>query len=263
MFLAIRNQAVLRRSVIETMKLFKEMGYGGMELELVRGLTSILALDYLDDYMIDKINEVSDELSFPVTALGCHQNYVTCDFTFETQKKLLRTAPKYNTDVVIVSTFIPDEQKENHPELYDILTIRTRELCNIAEESGVYLAIEVEPHQLFNNLRIFFDVADKVKSPALKLNFDVGHIFLSEPDLEKAIDDAKGFIVYAHIENMVRGEHAHKLPWDGDIDLPAVFRKLKETCYDGPVGLDLYLHDYEEAAPKCLEYINREVFSKL
>ena len=37
----------------------------------------------------------------------------------------------------------------------------------------------------------------------------------------------------------------------------------KETCYDGPVSLDLYLQDYEEVAPQCLEYINREVFSKL
>lgn len=263
MFLAIRNQMLVKRSVIDTMRVFKKMGYGGMELSLVRGMTNILAVDYLEDYMIDKINEVSAELSFPVTALACHQNYVTDDFTFEVHKKMLRTAKKFNTNVVIVSTFVPDEQKERHPELYDILAVRTKELCNIAEENGVYLAIEVEPHQLFQNLRRFFDIAEKVKSPSFKLNFDVGHIFLSEENLEKAIDDAKEFIVYAHIENMIRGEHAHKLPWDGDIDLLSTFRKLKETCYDGPVSLDIYLQDYEEVAPECLKYINNEVFSKL
>lgn len=79
----------------------------------------------------------------------------------------------------------------------------------------------------------------------------------------KAIDDAKEFIVYSHVENMIMGEHAHKLPWDGDIDLLAVYRKMKETCYDGPVSLDLYLQDYETVAKDCLDYINREVFSKL
>lgn len=263
MYLAIRNQAVLKRSVISTMKVFKEMGYGGMELSMVRGLTDVLAMDYLDDYMINKINEVSEELSFPITALACHQNYVTSDFTFEVQKKLLKTAPKYNTDLVIVSTFVPDQKKEDHPELYDELVVRTKELCNVAEENGVKLVIEVEPHQLFQNLKTFFHVAEKVNSPAFKLNFDVGHMYLSEVDLEKAIDDAKDFIVYSHIENMYMGEHAHKLPWDGEIDLLSVYRKLKETCYDGPVSLDLYLQDYEEVAPKCLEYINREVFSKL
>lgn len=263
MYLAIRNQAVLKRSVISTMKVFKEMGYGGMELSMVRGLTDVLAMDYLDDYMINKINEVSEELSFPITALACHQNYVTSDFTFEVQKKLLKTAPKYNTDLVIVSTFVPDQEKEDHPELYDELVVRTKELCNVAEENGVKLVIEVEPHQLFQNLKTFFHVAEKVNSPAFKLNFDVGHMYLSEVDLEKAIDDAKDFIVYSHIENMYMGEHAHKLPWDGEIDLLSVYRKLKETCYDGPVSLDLYLQDYEKVAPKCLEYINREVFSKL
>lgn len=263
MYLALRNQAVLRRSLVGTMRAFKEMGYGGMELELVRGLTSILALDYLDDYMIEKVNEVSAELAFPITALGCHQNYVTDDFTFEIQKELIRVAPKYHTDIVIVSTFVPDQEREDHPELYDELLIRTKELCNIAEDNGVKFTIEVEPHQLFHNLKTFFHVAEKVNSPAFKLNFDIGHIYLSEVDLIKAIDQAKDFIVYSHIENMVMGEHYHKLPWDGDIDLLAVYRKMKATCYDGPVSLDLYLQDYETVAPQCLEYINREVFSKL
>ena len=45
--------------------------------------------------------------------------------------------------------------------------------------------------------------------------------FLSEPDLLKAIEDAKDFTVHCHIDNMGRGEHCHKLPWLGDIDLMA------------------------------------------
>lgn len=263
MYLALRNQAVLRHSIIDTMRHFKKLGYGGIEIELVRGLTSVLALDCLDDYMIDKINDVSQEISFPVTAVACHQNYVTDDFTFEVQKKLIRIAPKYHTDLVIASTFVDDFEKEHHPELYDLLEVRTKELCNLAEDSGVKFTIEVEPHQLLNNLRSFFQVAEKVNSPAFKLNFDVGHIFLSEKDIFKAIDDAKDFIVYSHIENMILGEHAHKLPWEGDIDLLAVYRKMKETCYDGPVSLDLYLQDYETVAPDCLKYINENIFSKL
>lgn len=263
MYLALRNQAVLRRSVVDTMRTFKKMGYGGIEIELVRGLTDVLALDYLEDFFIEKVNEVAQELSFPVTALACHQNYVTNDFTFETTKRLIRTAPKYNTDLVIVSTWVDDYVKERSPELYDILDVRTKELCNIAEEVGVKFAIEVEPHQLLNNLRSFFRVAEKVKSPNLKLNFDIGHIFLSEPDIYKAVDDAKDFIVYSHIENMILGEHAHKLPWEGDIDILKVYQKLKATCYDGPVSLDLYLQDYETVAKDCLDWVNREVFSKL
>lgn len=263
MFLAGRNQVIPDRSLTGAIKLFHELGYKGMELSIVRGLTNVLAFDYMDDYVIGKVNELSDELSFPITALACHQNYATDDLTFSAQKQLIRAAPKYRTDVVIMSTFLPFEQREGHPEVYDKLVERTRELCAIAEANGVKIAIEVEPNQLFHNLKRFFDVAEKVNSPAFKLNFDVGHMYLSEVDLMAAIDSAKDFIVYSHIDNMCMGEHCHKLPWDGEIDLLPVYRKLKETCYDGAVSLDIYLQNYEEVSPRCVQYINGEIFSKL
>jgi Sugar phosphate isomerases/epimerases len=263
MFLTARNQVITDRSLTDAMRMFQKVGYEGMELSIVRGLTNILALDYMDDYVIKQVNELSQELSFPITALACHQNYALDDLTYHAQKKLLEVAPKYNTDVVIMSTFLPFEEREGHPEVYDMLTKRTKELCNVAEVNGVKIAIEVEPNQLFHNLKQFFDMADKVNSPAFKLNFDVGHMYLSEVDVIKAIDASKDFIVYSHIDNMCMGEHCHKLPWEGEIDLLPIYRKLKETCYDGAVSLDIYLQDYEKVSPRCVEYIHNEVFSKI
>lgn len=260
MFLTARNQVIQNRSLIDAMRMFHKIGYGGMELSIVRGLTNVLALDYMDDYTIQKVNEVSDELSFPITALACHQNYAIDDMTFQAQKQLLKTAPKYHTDVVIMSTFLPFEQRENNPEIYNILVARTKELCSIAQDNGVKIAMEVEPNQQIHNLNRFFDIAEKVNSPAFKLNFDVGHIYLSEVDLMTAIDQTKDFIVYSHIDNMCMGEHCHKLPWEGEIDLRTVYEKMKKTCYDGAVSLDIYLQDYEAVSPKCIEYINREIF---
>ena len=263
MYLAGRNQVIKRYSLIDTMRMFHRMGYGGMELSIVRGLFPVLSLDYMDDYVINAVNAVSDELSFPITALACHMNYVIDEDIFNVQRKLLQTVKKYRTDLVIMSTPISLDHREAHPEIYGQLVKKTRALCDVAEENGVRIAIEVEPNQLCHNLKRFFELAEKVKSPALKINFDVGHLYLSEVDLFKAIDDSKDFIVYSHIENMCMGEHCHKLPWDGEIDLLSVYRKLKETCYDGPISLDIYLQDYEKVAPECLEYINREIFSKL
>lgn len=263
MFLTARNQVIRNRSLIDTMRTFRKMGYEGMELSIVRGLTDVLALDYMDDYVIRQVNEVGGELSFPITALACHQNYAVDDFTFQVQKQLLEAAPKYRTDVVIMSTFLPFEMRENHPELYDKLVRRTKELCAVAEYNGVQIAMEVEPNQQLHNLKLFFDMADRMNSPAFKLNFDVGHMYLSEVDIIGAIERAKDFIVYSHIDNMCMGEHCHKLPWEGDIDLLAVYRKLKNTCYDGAVSLDIYLQDYEAVSPECVDYINRELFSRL
>ena len=263
MYLAGRNQVILRHSLIDTMRMLHKIGYGGMELSIVRGMTAALVLDYMDDYVINEVNAVSEELSFPITALACHQNYVTSDNVFNAQQKLISVAKKFGTDIVIMSTGINVQERETRPELYDTLIKKTRALCDTAEEHGVKIAIEVEPNMQIHNFKIFFDVAEKVKSPALKMNFDVGHVYLSEVDLFKAIDAAKNFIVYSHVENMCMGEHCHKLPWEGEIDLLPVYRKLKETCYDGPVSLDIYIQDYETVAPACLEYMSKEIFAKL
>ena len=89
MFLAARNHVVTDRSLIDTMKLFHGMGYGGLELSVVRGMTNILAWDYLDDHVINKVNEVSEESSFPIAALACHANYATSDHIFAMQKRLI------------------------------------------------------------------------------------------------------------------------------------------------------------------------------
>ena len=263
MFLAGRNQVMPGHSVIGAMKRFKELGYEGMELSIVRALTDVIAFDYMDDYVIERVNEVSKEIDLPITAVSCHQNYAISDLVFEAQKQLIKAAPKYGTDIVIMSTFIPFEQREGHPEVYDQLLTRTKALCDVAEDHGVKIAIEVEPNQLIHNLKIFFDIADKVNSPAYKLNFDVGHIYLSEADLYKAMEQSRDFTVYSHVENMCRGEHCHKLPWEGDIDLLAAYRKLKSCGYDGAVSLDIYLQDYEKVSPDCVKYLNEEVFSKL
>ena len=48
---------------------------------------------------------------------------------------------------------------------------------------------------------------------------------------------------------MCMGEHCHKLPWEGG-DRPAGgVSEIKDTCYDGPVSLDIYLQDYEGLQP--------------
>lgn len=269
MYLVGRNHVISNRSLIDTMKCFHALGYRGMELSLVRGKdpkgqADALAWDYMDDYVIDKVNETVRELDFEISAVSAHANYVLFDSNFEAEKKLICCAPKYGTDVCIVSTYAPYSLRETHEkELFEQLVNRTKELCSIAEAHNVRLAIEIEPNQLIHNMKTFYELADAVRSDALKINFDVGHLYLSEGNLIPLIDEIRDFIVFSHIDNMVQGEHCHKLPWEGDIDLHAVYQHLKDTCYDGAVALDLYLQDYEAVSPACIDYIEREIFGPI
>lgn len=259
-----RNHMMPQHSVSECIRFFQNCGYEGIELSVLRSMGNAILSEIMEDYTIKQVMEVcAEKPGFAVSSLSCHNNYVTDDFVFEVQKKLLKTAKKYQTDIVIMSTFVPYELREgNEKELYAKLEERTRELCRVAEGEGTMIAIEVEPNQLFRNLAIFLDMAERINSPALKLNFDIGHLYLSEIDIAKAAQRSKDYIVHAHIENMCMGEHCHKLPWDGEIDLKAACKSLNDVGFDGYIALDLYLQDYAKVSAECVQYINNVVFEK-
>lgn len=264
MKLAGRNHVLPKMTVTEAIRFMQNVGYDAIEFSPLRGQSGVFP-EITEDFMIRHILEcVKQKPGFEISALSCHANYVTDDFIYSVQERLLRCAHQYGTDIVIMSTFIPFEERENNAEkLYEQLVVKTRSLCDIAEKEGVRIAIEVEPNQLFRNLDCFFDVVEAVNSPALKLNFDVGHIYLSEPNLTDAIIRSKDYIVHGHIDNMCRGEHCHKLPWDGDIDLVDACRTLKDNGFDGTMALDLYLHDYQAVSAECVKYIKDKIFSEL
>lgn len=263
MKLAGRNGALPKMTISETVQFMQDTGYDAIELSALR--ENAVLPEVTEDYMIRHIMEcVEKKPGFFVSALSCHANYVVDDFIYSVQKRLLRTAHRYGTDIVIMSTFVPYAERENHTEeLYEKLIDRTRSLCRIAEQEGVRIAIEMEPNTLLHDIRGFLQVAKAVASPMLKTNLDIGHLFLSEPDLNEGIAHLKDYTVHGHIDNMCRGEHCHKLPWDGDIDLLDACRCLKTNGFDGTLSLDLYLQDYAAVSPACVQYIKEKVFSQI
>lgn len=263
MRLAGRNQALPRLSVTEAIHFMQQTGYDVIELSLLRGNGSYLT-ELTEDFMIRHVLEcIQEKPEFCVSAVSCHANYAVDDFVYQLQQRLLRTVRRYGTDIVIVSTYINYADRERRrEELWAQLIDRTRHLCSIAEREGVRLAIEPEPNSIVSNLADFFRLAEAVDSPALKMNFDVGHAYLCEPDVEGAILRAKDYIVHGHIDNMRRGEHCHLLPWDGEIDLAAACRSLKQHGFDGTLALDLYIHDYAAVSADCVRYIKDNVYGR-
>lgn len=263
MKLAGRNQALPRLSVTEAIQFMQNTGYDAIELSLLRGKGAYL-MELTEDFMIRHVMEcVQEKPGFRVSAVSCHANYAVDDFVYQLQQRLLRTARRYGTDVVIMSTYIDYATRESkRDELWDKLIARTRRLCSIAETEGVRLAIEPEPNSIISSLDDFFHLADAVQSPAMKMNFDVGHAYLCEQDVEGAILRAKDYIVHGHIDNMRRGEHCHLLPWDGEIDLAAACRSLNQHGFDGTLALDLYIHDYAAVSADCVRYIKDNVYGR-
>jgi sugar phosphate isomerase/epimerase len=245
-----RTQMVLHKySVDEAMKFFKEAGYGGIEF-CIEDYYFNARPDYIEDFFIEHTVEKAREIGIRIMSVGNHLGFVFDDIMFGHIKKTIPKVRKFGTDIMIIAT--PDRQlrKISEPECYKKLAARLNELLDIADANGVRLAMEPEPPHMIISTAQFLEFCGSLKHE-LYINFDIGHAFLTDPNILESIKLLDKKIVHTHVEDMRRGEHLHLLPGEGDIDLEKVFSALKEIGFSGALALDLYVHEYDKEAPGC------------
>ena len=246
-----------RYSILETLDFFKKSGFDGAEL-CYEDLHFRVKPDFWEPSIIALIRERCEKNGLKISAVGNHLRYFFDDFMFEAVKRGIRSTRMYGADVFIFAAMNDANEKIQCKELRDISVKRIGELCKIAESEGVRLAMEPEPPSIYASTLDFLSLCDEINSPALGINFDAGHAFLTDPDIIGSIDLLKGKIFHGHIEDMQRGQHLHLLPGDGDMDLPAIFKKLDETGFDGYMSIDLYNYgSYEEVAVEALARLRK------
>ncbi|MFA9379633.1 MAG: sugar phosphate isomerase/epimerase family protein [Acetanaerobacterium sp.] len=245
-----------RFTVFEACSFFKEIGFDGVEI-CFEDINFNLRPDLLDDRIIALIREHCENLGLTISAVGNHLRYFFNDFNYAHIQKEIRTAKKYGTDVFILSAMNDPTEKVACKELRDIAAARIKTFCKVAESEGVVLALEPEPPSIFANTQDYLRLCEEVNSPALCINFDVGHAFLADVDVLRSIELVRNKIRHCHIEDMQRGQHLHLLPGDGDMDIPRVLQKLREVEFDGYMSLDLYNYTYEDVAKNALETLRK------
>ena len=116
----------------------------------------------------------------------------------------------------------------------------SEKLCRFAQEYNIFIAVEPEPGTLISNSQMMESLLKEVNSPLLKINLDLGHLFLTEGDVTADIQKWRQHIVHLHFEDIKGSEHRHLLPGDGDMDLQTIVDKLQEIDYIGFITLDLF-----------------------
>ncbi len=186
-------------------------------------------------------------------SVSAHMDYTESEEAFKAVHDAIRVAKEMGAPLVIING-----AKLREEEPYDVQWARqiekTKELCKYAEELGIDLAMEFEPGFVLDNTERMLRAFDEIGSPVLKVNADVGHVFLQDPDPMAAIESCKGLIVHAHLENMKTGVHNHLVPYEGDMDLPGYIAKLREVGFDGMAAFDAYQYDYEAVAEDSVKY---------
>jgi sugar phosphate isomerase/epimerase len=129
-----------------------------------------------------------------------------------------------------------------------------------AENESVLLLIEPEPGLLIETADQFLELMQHIDSPAVGMNFDIGHAYCVKDDPATTIPRVKKYIRHFHLEDIAATRvHHHLVPGEGAIDFAAALRAIQEIGYDGWITIELYpyVDDPDEAARIALARVKK------
>jgi sugar phosphate isomerase/epimerase len=127
-----------------------------------------------------------------------------------------------------------------------------------AEALGIKLLVEPEPELMIETTAQFLSFMEGVSSPAVGINFDIGHFYCAGEDPANAFYTLSKWVGHVHIEDIATNRmHHHLIPGKGAIDFAAVFKMMAVMGYDGDISLELYTYkDRPDAAgQESLSYL--------
>src|SRR5262249_38896806 len=128
-----------------------------------------------------------------------------------------------------------------------------------AEKEGVLLLIEPEPHLLIETADQFLELMQHLDSPAVGLNFDIGHFYCVGDDPAATVPRLAPYIRHFHLEDIAATRvHQHLVPGDGAIDFTTTLRAIRQLNYNGWITIELYpyIEDPDQAACLAWERVN-------
>jgi sugar phosphate isomerase/epimerase len=128
----------------------------------------------------------------------------------------------------------------------------------VAERLGVCLLIEPEPGLMIERFDEYLRFAERIDSPSLGLNFDIGHAFCVGEDPQHWVARMAPHARHYHFEDIAPTRvHQHLVPGRGAIDFPATLRAIHQTGYDGWITVELYpyIDEPDAAAREAYEFV--------
>ncbi len=135
-----------------------------------------------------------------------------------------------------------------------------REVLPLAEQCGVNLLVEPEPHLLIERPEEFEELLAGLSHPRLGLNFDIGHFYCVGVDPADAVRRLGPHIRHVHLEDIApTREHRHLVPGRGAVDLEAAIAALADAGYPGWVTVELYPYEAQarEVAEEAYKYLGK------
>jgi len=131
-----------------------------------------------------------------------------------------------------------------------------------AERLEVGLLIEPEPELLIEKFDQYLRFMERIDSPFVGLNFDIGHAYCVGEDPQAWVARMAPHTRHYHLEDIAATRvHKHLIPGHGAIDFAATLREIARTGYDGWLTVELYpyIANPDDAAREAFAYLTRQL----
>lgn len=269
MILGYSTNAFVRFSVLEAVEKIGRLGFRGVEIMCDR--PHLYPPDYGEENLT-RLKTVIDDQGLKVTNLNSFTLFAVGDTYLpswiEPQEERREIRIQHTLECLKVADFfgcknisVPPGGPVGEISRERAMTLFHRGLemvTPLAQELGIKILVEPEPDLLMENTREFKEFIVDVKSPAIGVNFDIGHFFCAGEDPRVAFEELFEWIGHVHLEDIAPDRvHNHLILGQGAIQFAEIFQTMLRLGYQGDVSLELYpyVDAPEEAGRESLEYL--------
>jgi sugar phosphate isomerase/epimerase len=119
-------------------------------------------------------------------------------------------------------------------ELRSLMVERVGELVRYGEQRGVVIAIEPHVDDMLDSVGRVLDLLDAIRSPFLKLNFDISHFNVQSVPYQESVAALAPHTVHTHVKSE-RGRAPHHeflIPGEAEFDWVGYLHAMREHGYD-------------------------------
>src|SRR5438105_6453910 len=274
MNLAFSTNAYLKYSFPETVRRLAKIGYAGVEImadvphawpaymldeqkqAIKRALNeNSLKISNINAFMMHAINDPRQKYWHPSwIEPDRHYRQIRIDHT----KRALTLAKELGAPCITTEPGGPVEPGQSWKAALALFVEMIKPVAEHAEKEGVLLLVEPEPDLLIETADQFLEFMQHLQSPAVGLNFDIGHAYCVKDDPATTIPRVAKYIRHFHLEDIAATRvHHHLIPGDGAIDFAATLKAIHGIGYQGWVTVELYpfIENPDEAARRAFQYV--------
>lgn len=276
MKLAFSTNAYLNYSFAEAIRRLATIGYQAVEImadvphawpaflleeqkeAIRRGLAEHgLAISNVNAFMMNAISDPRQRYWHPSwIEPDRHYRQIRIDHT----RRALTLARELGAPCITTEPGGPVEPGQSWTAALQLFVEMLKPVIAHAEKENVLLLIEPEPGLLIEKAEQFEELMRYLDSPALGLNFDIGHFYCVGDEPAPTVRRLARFLRHVHLEDIAATRvHHHLVPGEGAIDFRSTLQALQDIGYAGWVTIELYpyVDDPDTAARTALERVSR------